>query len=422
MRILFWVSLIGILYTYAGYPIAIWLLAKLRPNPWKSGPIQPSVSIVLAVRDGIDLLSAKMQHLLDLDYPNIEEIIIVSDGSTDGTSELLLGPRPAAINPIILREHVGKAAAVNAGAKEATGDVILFVDIRPEIAPGAIAQLVSNFADPLVGCVAGELILRQDDHDATSAAVGGLYWRYEQWIRNNEASWDSPVGVYGGFYAIRRELFVSQPPGLILDDMFQPLSIIRQGFRSVLDSRAIVYDTWPKKVAGEFNRKVRTLAGNFQLFQVVPWTLTPSNRVFFQLFSHKVMRLLVPYLMIALFVSTAILAAVSPVYAAFATFQVLVCLGAVSALRYRIPALYRVASPASALLVLNAAAVVGLYRFLFTRGPLWKIWNSGKPNTTPSSLKHEGRVVAEPAGTTASIKSPGVLALSRNNEGGIGQP
>jgi glycosyltransferase involved in cell wall biosynthesis len=387
VKIVFWLSLLGILYTYAGYPVAMWLLAKLRPRPWKAAPITPSVSIVLAVHNGMALLPRKIQHLLDLDYTNIKEIIIVSDGSTDGTAEFLSHPQPSPIKTIVLREHSGKAVAVNAGVALATADLILFVDIRPEIAPGSIQQLIGNFADPKVGCVAGELILRQDDHDATSAAVGGLYWRYEQWIRKCEAAWDSPVGVYGGFYAIRRELFVEPPAGTILDDMFQPLSIIRQGYRSVLDFRALVYDTWPKKVEGEFHRKVRTLAGNFQLFKLAPWTLTPLNRVFFQLFSHKVMRLFVPYMLVLLFVSTAVLAAGSSVYAAFATLQVLCCITAIAALRYKIPALYRFCAPASALLVLNAAAVAGLYKFLFTRGPLWKIWNSSKSNSTSPTLE-----------------------------------
>jgi glycosyltransferase involved in cell wall biosynthesis len=325
------------------------------------------------------LLPRKIQHLLGLDYPNIREIIIVSDGSTDGTAESLAQLQQPSLIGIVLEEHCGKAVAVNAGVARATGDIVLFVDIRPEIAPGAIQKLVSNFADPKVGCVAGELILLQEDHDAVSAAVGGLYWSYEKWIRTCESIYDSPVGVYGGFYAVRRELAVAQPAGMILDDMFQPLSIIRQGFRSVLDAHAYVYDKWPKKVAGEFQRKVRTLAGNFQLIRLAPWVLTTQNRVLFQLVSHKVMRLIAPYLMVLLLVSLLSLSRYSYLYAALAALQVLTLAIAIAGLCLRIPVLDRIASPLSALLVLNAAAVAGFYKFLFTPGPLWKIWNSGHP-------------------------------------------
>jgi cellulose synthase/poly-beta-1,6-N-acetylglucosamine synthase-like glycosyltransferase len=377
MRLVFWLSLVGILYTYIGYPVLIWLLARLFPRHWISRPITPSVSIVLAVHNGASLLPGKIAHLLSLDYPNIPEIILVSDGSTDGSNELLAQQSDPRILTIILDEHSGKAVAVNAGVELSTSDVILFVDIRPEIAPGSIQELVSNFADPKVGCVAGELVLRQSDHDPATAAIGGHYWRYEQWIRSCECVFDSPVGVYGGFYAVRRVLVVPQPAGTILDDMFQPLSIIRQGYRSVLDPRARVYDTWPKKVEGEFNRKVRTLAGNFQLFQLAPWSLMPGNRVLFQFLSHKVMRLFIPYLLIALLVSSIALSIGSRPFAVIALAQILGWIIATAGLKYRVPGLQRVASFASALLVLNAAAVVGLYRFVMTRGPLWKIWSSG---------------------------------------------
>lgn len=403
MKIIFWMSLAGVLYSYAGYPIVMWILARLRPRPWKTDSISPSVSVVLAVHNGIAMLPRKIQFLLDLDYSNIKEIVIVSDGSTDGTAELLARQSPSRLSAIILKEHVGKAVALNAGAAKVTADVILFVDIRPEIAPGAIQLLVSNFADPRVGCVAGELILRHDSHDATSEAVGGIYWRYEQWIRKCEAVFDSPVGVYGGFYAIRRELFVPQPAGLILDDMFQPLSIIRQGYRSVLDFRACVFDTWPKKAMGEFNRKVRTLAGNFQLFQIAPWTLGPQNRVIFQLVSHKVMRLIVPYFLVLLFVVSLVLSLHSRLFAACAVLQIFGWVVAIAGLRFRIPVLHRIAAPASALLVLNAAAVVGLYKFLFTRGPLWKIWNSG--NTDIVGLTLENANVLQPEISASSAKS-----------------
>jgi glycosyltransferase involved in cell wall biosynthesis len=380
VKIVFWLSLLGILYTYVGYPVIMWMLASLRPQPWKIAPITPSVSIVLAVHNGVSRLPRQIQHLLSLDYANLKEIIIVSDGSTDGTGELLASQQHPRLTTIVLEEHRGKAVAVNTGSVRATADVIVFVDIRPEIGPGAIEQLLSNFAGPEVGCVSGNLKLRHECHDAASAAVGDFYWRYEQWIRVCEAGSDSPVGVYGGFYAIRRELFVPQPEGIILDDMFEPLSIIRQGYRSVVDQQAFVYDTWPKKSDDEFRRKVRTLAGNFQLFRLAPWMLTPQNRVLFRLFSHKVMRLVVPYLLILLLGSAIVLSAHSRFYAVIAALQVFGWIIAIIGLRYKVPVFHRVAGPASGLLMLNAAAVVGLYKFLFTRGPLSKIWNSGKPH------------------------------------------
>jgi cellulose synthase/poly-beta-1,6-N-acetylglucosamine synthase-like glycosyltransferase len=169
--------------------------------------------------------------------------------------------------------------------------------------------------------------------------------------------------------------------------MFQPLSIIRQGYRSVFDEHAYVYDTQPKRIEEEFHRKVRTLAGNFQLFQLAPWTLTPRNPVFFQLVSHKVMRLVVPYLLILLFVSTLVLSGSSRLYAAFAVLQIAGWLIAIVGLYYRIPVLHRIADPASAMLVLKAATVAGLYRFLFTRGPLWKIWTSDDPRMGAATTK-----------------------------------
>jgi len=379
MRIIFWFSLAGILYTYAGYPALMWMLARLRSRPWQAAPILPSVSVVLAVHNGAAVLRSKVSQLLELDYPRIQEVIVVSDGSTDGTAELLAGLHHPRLRMVVFNEHVGKAVAVNAGVAEATADVILFVDIRPQIAPGSIQQLVSNFADPTVGCANGELVLRVDSHDGTVAAFSGLYWRYEKWIRTCEGRFDSPVGVYGGFYAVRRELVTPQPVGMILDDMYQPLSIIRQGYRVVVDTSAYVFDTWPRTTAGEFQRKVRTLAGNFQLLHLAPWILSPRNRVLFQLVSHKLMRLVIPYLLILLQVSSLMLFKNSRFYASFALLQLFGLGIAIAALRFRIPLLDSIASAASALLVLNAAVVVGLYKFMFTRGPLWKIWNPGKP-------------------------------------------
>lgn len=396
MRIVFWLSLIGVVYTYVGYPASIWILARLRPRRWTAGLIYPSVSVVLAVHNGAAQLLSKIEHLLNSDYPNIKEVIVVSDGSSDGTAELLASLYDPCLVTIILEEHGGKAVAVNAGIIKASAELILFVDLRQKIAPGAIQQLVSNFADPNVGCVGGELILREAGRDSASSTVSGVYWRYEKWIRNCESVYASPVGLSGCFYAIRRKLAEPLPAGIILDDMFQPLSVIRKGYRAVHDPCAQVFDELPEKIDVEFQRKVRTLAGNFQLFKLAPWTLTPRNPVFFQLVSHKVMRLIVPYLLILLLASTLVLARGSAAYAAFAAIQIAFWAMAISALQFRLPVLDRVASPVSSLLVLKAAAVAGLYRFLFTRGPLWKTWRLNGPTTISASDNSE-----KPVFTTA---------------------
>lgn len=392
-QIVFWISLAVILYTYAGYPVLIAAAARVRRRPWICAPwgsVTPApISVVMAVHNGARMLPAKLDHLLTLDPHLIREVIVVSDGSSDKTPDLLLAAERtqtgSRLRTIILERQVGKASALNHGIAAALGEIILFVDIRPRIVPGALDALLSNFADPSVGCVAGELLLNTDGHDATASAVSGLYWRYEQWIRNCEAAFDSPTGVYGGFYAIRRSVATANPEGLILDDMFQPLSIIRQGYRSVLDRGAHVIDTWPATHAGEFDRKLRTLAGNFQLISVAPWLLTPKNRLMVQLVSHKLLRLVVPYLFATLLISSAVLAFTthSVAFALFGLLQSAFWFMAALALRIRIPVLHRVAAPASALLVLNAAAVAGLYKYLFTRGPLWKIW-SPTPTTNAS--------------------------------------
>ena len=387
MKAAFWVSLAVIGYTYAGYPLIMFLLARFWPRAWKREPIDASVSIVMAVHNGAHLLRGQVDHLASLDPAYVREVIIVSDGSDDGTAEILRGVNDSRVRTIILEEQVGKAAALNHGIAAASSEILLFVDIRPKIAPGALKTLLSNFADPSVGCVAGELVLNTAGHDAAASAVSGFYWKYEQWIRNCEAAWDSPVGVYGGFYAARRTLVTVFPAGIILDDMFQPLAIIRQGYRSVLDRTAFVTDTWPGKVAGEFQRKVRTLAGNYQLAMLAPWVLSFRNRVLFQLVSHKLLRLVVPYFFVVLLVSSTWLAVNSAGWGVVAALQWAFWLAALLALRVHIPLVHRFAAAGSAMLVLNVAAVAGLRKVLFTAGPLWKIWLVGRTGDAPIPLE-----------------------------------
>jgi cellulose synthase/poly-beta-1,6-N-acetylglucosamine synthase-like glycosyltransferase len=393
MKILFWFSCAVIAYTYLGYPLYIWAKSLVAPRPWKQAEIYPTVTVIMAVHNGAAIIWQKIEHLLSLDYPADKyDVIVVSDGSNDGTNDILQGITDPRLRTIICPEHVGKAVALNHGMRAAAGEILLFVDIRPWLEKSAVRQLVSNFADESVGCATGELRLKHEGQDASTKAVGGLYWRYEQWIRNCEAWVDSPLGVYGGFYAIRREVAADFPEGIILDDMYQPLSIIRQGYRSVLDEKAQVIDAWPSTAAGEFHRKVRTLAGNFQLIQLAPWLLSGENRLRVELISHKLLRLTVPAVLLFTLVTSFLLrdaAAYLMIFVAQVAFYCLAMAG------WKSRALGRITGPASAFVMLNAAAAVGLCKFMTHGQDLWKIWGRPAEPSYVVSNAHRSQVATK---------------------------
>ena len=398
----FWGAASIILYTYVGYPLWICLQSHLRPNPWRQAPISPPVTAILVVHNGAALLPQRINQLLSLDYPRAKmDFIVASDGSTDDTNRILAGY--PVIKTIFLVKRQGKAAALNVAMRHAMGEILLFLDIRPQIESTALQQLLSNFADPAVGCVTGEVILRDDGHDQAAKAVSSLYWRYEQWIRKCESKIDSPMGVYGGFYAVRRKLVCALPEVTVLDDMLQPFNVIRQGFRSVVDDRAHVHDVWPKSMQREFDRKVRTLAGNFQLLQLAPWLLSRENRLRFEFISHKLFRLLVPPLLVVLLITSAILASRSRFYESVLAVQMILYTFAVLGEWSGSGFLVRVSGAARAFVMMNAAVIVGFGKFLLNKGPLWEIWTpTAPPSDTPSGGNIEA--VPEDVGATLAVE------------------
>ena len=395
MSSLFWEAVGLVLYTYAGYPLLMWMLSRMRAKPWRKADVSPSVSIVMAVHNGAALLERKIEHLSNLDYPNIAEIICVSDGSTDETNSILHQLPGNLRKSIVLEEQSGKAVALNRGIEAATGEIILFVDIRPWLGERSVAKLMRSFADPSVGCVAGELTVESGGGDAGTEAVGGIYWRYEQWLRDCEARFDSPLGVYGGYYAVRRELAVPFPAGIILDDMYQPLSIVREGYRSVLDAEAKVYDAWPKASADEFRRKVRTLAGNFQLVELAPWLLGPSNRLWFQFVCHKMLRLIVPLLLGVALISSSWIAIAehSSLFVAFTVLQIAFYAAAAWGKKVKLGSVQKIAGVAEAFCMLNVAAVVAFFKYLFSPRPLWKmLWSKSHIDSATQAQSKIGAV------------------------------
>ena len=346
-------ALIG--YTYAGYPLLIAALARVfrrrvqRDVEWK-----PTVSVLCSVYNGAEYVDAKIDTLVALDYPAEKlELLFYDDGSTDDSSTLIARRFASRERSIVVSspERKGKPTALATLAKQASGDVLLLTDIRQRLSSNALSELVAALADPEVGCAGGLLKLEGD-------SGAGAYWKYERWIRRSESSFRSVVGVSGSLYAIRKRDFPELASDTILDDLYVPMRVRLAGARVVLVPNALAFDTAADD-GREFARKVRTLAGNYQLFARMPALLSPlHNPSWLETVSHKLLRLVCPWALIALLIISALAAADSaPMLALLAT----------QLLAYTSALLGRFAGPigklARTFVVMNTAAVVGLWRY-----------------------------------------------------------
>jgi poly-beta-1,6-N-acetyl-D-glucosamine synthase len=294
----FWTSLVFTAYVYVGYPVLLVAWRKLFPWPVRKRYQEPSVSIVIAMHNESHHVHTRLRNCLALDYPADRLQVIVSlDAPTDGTDELVQNYADR-VDIVCSPVRRGKAAALNAGIARATGQIILFGDARQRFETATVREMVANFADDSVGAVSGELLIL-DGQGRESA-----YWRYEKMIRALESEIHSLPGATGAIYAIRRELFQPLPSKIVLDDVAIPMRIVLQGKRSIFDAAAVAYDTASENPEQEFKRKQRTLGGNYQLIFEMPELLLPwRNPISIQFCSHKIGRLLVPYCLVACFVS-----------------------------------------------------------------------------------------------------------------------
>jgi poly-beta-1,6-N-acetyl-D-glucosamine synthase len=368
MKWLFWGAAFLIAYTYVGY--ACWLRLRLlwSSRPVKRGPFTPVVSIAMVVRNEDRILEAKLQNLFGLDYSACQ-IIVVSDGSTDGTEEILRqhGPR---LEIVLNSTAKGKAACLNDAIRVARGEIVVFTDVRQSIEPESVRLLAENFSDSGVGCASGELMLG-DPAQGESKRGLGLYWRIEKRIRELESASGSVVGATGAFYAVRRELLTEVPPGTILDDVYLPMQVVRQGKRTVFDPRARAWDSPNLGVSREFARKVRTLSGNYQLVQLAPWLLKGENPIRFEFVSHKLLRLAVPFCLGVLLLASCVLS--GSFYRVVLIFQVVFYLLGLLALSRLLKRgmLARIADAAGAFVLLNSAAAVAMVNFVTGRRAAW---------------------------------------------------
>jgi cellulose synthase/poly-beta-1,6-N-acetylglucosamine synthase-like glycosyltransferase len=300
---LFWISLAFVFYVYLGYPALLLVWGWLAASEVERASYEPEVTLIIAAYNEKDNIRQKLLNCLALDYPRDRLQIIVSlDGSTDGTDILAIKASTRGIHVMYSPRHAGKAAAINNAARSARGAVLVFVDARQTLHHNVIRELTANFSDRSVGAVSGELVLTSGTMESRSGV--GLYWKYEKFIRMRESRIHSVAGATGAIYAIRRECFRALPEDAILDDVMLPMSIVLSGRRVIMDPAAQAFDRAAEDPRLEFGRKVRTLAGNFQLLSYMPELLIPwRNPIFVQFMSHKVARLLCPYALAVLFIS-----------------------------------------------------------------------------------------------------------------------
>jgi biofilm PGA synthesis N-glycosyltransferase PgaC len=370
---IFWVAAGLIAYTYVGYVFWLRLRMLWRSRPVLRGSITPAVSLAMVVRNEEHALESKLRNLKELNYPSDRyQIVVVSDGSTDKTERILRDwahdPR---ITVVLNQVSQGKASGLNDAIQAAHGEIVLFTDARQKIEPDALHLLIENFADPNVGCASGELMLGDPTLGESGKGLS-LYWRIEKQVRELEAASDSVVGATGAIYAVRRELLSTVPPGTILDDVYIPMQVVRQGKRVIFDSRARAWDLPNLGAAREFSRKVRTLSGNYQLIQLAPWLLSRQNPVRFEFVSHKLMRLAIPFALAALLVSSLFLDGLF--YRAVLVGQLLFyALSALSISRLtRTGILARISDAAGTFVLLNAAALVASANFIVGRRAAWR--------------------------------------------------
>jgi len=319
------------------------------------------------------VIARKLENLLTLDYPQAKlDVVVVSDGSSDRTPAILAGyARDSRVRTLMKQVSQGKAAGLNDAIKLATGEVLLFTDARQQIEPGALRLLIENFADPDVGAASGELMLG----DPTSGETGkgtGLYWRIEKKIRELESASGSVAGATGAIYCARRSLLDASPlpEGAILDDVLLPMQIVRKGSRVIFDSRARAWDLPDLGEGREFSRKVRTLSGNYQILQLAPWLLSSENAIRFEFVSHKLLRLVVPFALLALLIASMFLP--QPLYRAALGVQLAFYALSLAALAgVKLGPLSRIADPARTFVILNCAAMVAFINFATGRKAVW---------------------------------------------------
>lgn len=378
METAFWLSLAVIAYGYFGYPLWMAAAAMLWPQPIAASPAyMPDVDVLLVVHDAEAEVGRKIDNLLELDYPQAQlRVNVVCDGCGDATELIARQHSSARVRVFAHAARRGKSACIGSTLPHLDAGIVLFTDVRQRIDPGAARALTAALADPRVGAASGELVL-----ESANGYGEGIndYWRYEKLLRRFESASGSLVGVTGALYAARRSAIAPIPDGIILDDMWVPLSVAAAGYRVVVVPQAIAFDRAPHDPVLEERRKRRTLAGNYQLLHRWPALALPgAHPLALRLWGHKWLRLLAPWLLALALGLNALLALGSVAYAVLLALQ-LTCY-AMAMLGRLLPMSLALAPIriASTFLSLNLSAALALISYVAKRDlHLWSAARAG---------------------------------------------
>jgi cellulose synthase/poly-beta-1,6-N-acetylglucosamine synthase-like glycosyltransferase len=299
------ISAAAVVWVYAGYPLLLAALGRVRPRPRERRLTKKALTILVAAHNEEGVIQDKVRNVRATNYPrSLVEIVVISDGSTDGTVE---SARRAGADQVLDLPRVGKITALNAGVDKASGEILVFTDADSLFRPDTLEQLSANFADPSVGGVSANE-LSGTGRDVSGVARGeGAYWRYEQWIKKLEDRVGSAVSASGRLYAIRRSLFSRSSVTAGTDDFVISTQVLKAGRRLAFDENTHVLVDTPRDARSELRRKIRVMNRGLRAAFSLGGLLLPWNGGFYsvQVLSHKVLRRILPF-----FLCTALLASV----------------------------------------------------------------------------------------------------------------
>lgn len=316
LLILFWATVAVIVFTYILFPAIVFVRGRLVRKPYKSAEITPPITMVIAAHNEAANIGAKLDNILAMDYPREQlEVIIASDGSNDGTNEIVQGYAARNVRLLALPRQ-GKAPALDAAVAHARGDVLVFSDANSMYHPQALRALARPFADPEVGGVAGNQVYTSKKSESLSGDGEQSYWSFDRKMKQSQSKSGNAISATGAIYAIRRSLFRGVPVG-VTDDFAVSTDVIAQGYRLVFAPDAIAYEPVAGTGSVEFGRKVRVITRGLRGVLVVRRELlNPMRYGFyaFQLFAHKVLRRLVVFPLLLLLILSPLLWSAGLIY------------------------------------------------------------------------------------------------------------